>query len=794
MNPARAPLFLTLFVCLLADARVYGDLPGGDPTPAFFEQYCMRCHDAQKTKGGLRLDQLGRDFSELPTAERWDEILLRMNAGEMPPEEEKQPAAALRASVAEWIHKRLDEGRALRQAKRARVNLLRLSREEYALTLRDLLGVQYDIDAPGGLNEDPKWRGFNRLAALLTLSPSHVERYYEAAQKSVADAFPDKPPQKRNGRVDAVTPRAKELLEKQGINAPPRQLLLPGKLFGMVDVRDPGVYRVSVRLSALPTARGRVPHMALWDDVLKRGLDGVDVDIPEDHPETVTFTTRLPRGRFSVLNQAPGTFEALTLALTTQQTPFTHSADRRFVLPGSYQLFDVRGRALVPLLVIDSLEWEGPLSEDEVVAARAGFLPKDESSPAVQAALEAFLERCWRRPVSREEVAEHEAIVRKERAAGESFRNAYLAALTGALASKNFYYLQEGTPDKDRDRLTGWELISRLSYFLWSSMPDDALFALARSGRILEPAVLREQVHRMLADPKAAAFEEHFPKQWLQLHRVGSFPPDPELYPDHDRWLEQSMVEESRRFFGEVLRENLSIREFLKSDWTLLNARLALHYGLPVPKGGGFHKVQLAPDTHRGGLLTQASFLSLTSDGIRHRPVHRGALVLESVFGRTPPPPPPNVEPLEPTPADSPKATVRMQLAAHAGNAVCASCHSRIDPLGFAFDNFDAVGRWRDREVVGSGIGDNPVVDASGRLPGGATFDGPDAFKALLVAEADRFAEAFAGQLATFALRRVTTLDDHTELAAVAGRARPGGYRLRDLVVELVCSELFGRR
>jgi hypothetical protein len=766
---------------------------GPDPTPAFFEEHCLRCHDAQKTKGGLRLDQLGRDWSELQTAERWAEILSRISAGEMPPEEEKQPPAATRTAAVEWINARLAEGRALREARRARVNLLRLSREEYALSLRDLLGVQYDIDAPGGLNEDPRWRGFNRLAPLLTLSPSHVERYFEAAQKSMAEAFPEKPPQKRSGRTDAANPKTKEFLEKHRIQTPPRHLTLPGKSFGTVEVRDPGLYRVSVRLSALPTAGGRVPHLALWDDVLKRSLDGKDVDIPEDQPATVNFATRLPRGRFTLLNQAPGTFEALTLALTTH-VPFLHSTDRRFVHPAGYQLFDAAGRAQVPLLLIDSLEWEGPLPEESAAVARQAFLPGDESAAEVRSALRTFLERCWRRPVAEEEIAEHEAIIHKERTAGESFHNAYLAAVTAALASKNFYYLQEGSPDAERARLTAWELISRLSYFLWSSMPDEALFGLARSGGILDAGVLREQTHRMLADPKAAAFAEHFPKQWLQLHRLGSFPPDPEVYPDHDRWLEQSMMEESLRFFSEVLRSNHSIGEFLKSDWTVLNPRLALHYGLPVPKGGGFHKVRLGPESHRGGLLTQAAFLSLTSDGIRHRPVHRGALVLESMFGKTPPPPPPNVEPLEPTPADSPKATVRMQLAAHAKNAVCASCHSRIDPLGFAFDNFDAVGRWREREAVGTGTGDHPRVDASGKLPNGTTFDGPEAFKSLLLSDVDRFAEALTAQLATFALRRMATLDDHREIAEIAARCRANGYPLRDLVVELVCSDLFQRR
>jgi hypothetical protein len=298
----------------------------------------------------------------------------------------------------------------------------------------------------------------------------------------------------------------------------------------------------------------------------------------------------------------------------------------------------------------------------------------------------------------------------------------------------------------------------------------------------------------MLGDTRACALVNQFAVQWLQLHRVGAFPPDPELYPEYDRWLEQSMVEESKKFFGEVLGKNLSITEFLDSNWTILNPRLALHYGLKPASDTGFHRIRLEGPSHRGGLLTQASLLSLTSDGTRHRPVHRGVLVSETVFGRTPPPPPPNVEPLEPTPADSPKATVRMQLAAHAKNAVCASCHERIDPLGFAFDHFDALGRWRERETVGSGLGDDPLVDASGHFPNGGRFDGPAEFKALLKADADRFAEAFTGQLATYALRRITTRDDQPELRAITNRLAPKNYPLRDLIIEFATSELFRRR
>jgi hypothetical protein len=264
----------------------------------------------------------------------------------------------------------------------------------------------------------------------------------------------------------------------------------------------------------------------------------------------------------------------------------------------------------------------------------------------------------------------------------------------------------------------------RLSYFLWSSLPDEDLTAAARSGALSSPDGLAAQVDRMLADPKIERFLESFPRQWLQLYRVGMFQPDPVLYPDYDPWLERSMVLETTAYFREVFQENLPLGQLLDSDWTMLNPRLAIHYGVPIPEQPALERVTLTPESHRGGILTQAATLSLTSDGTRHRPVHRGAWVSEAIFARTPPPPPPNVEPLEPVPSDKPKATIREQLAAHSTNATCASCHAKIDPLGLAFDNFDAVGRWRTHERIEGGTGDDPPVDASGTLPDGRTFAG----------------------------------------------------------------------
>ena len=325
-------------------------------------------------------------------------------------------------------------------------------------------------------------------------------------------------------------------------------------------------------------------------------------------------------------------------------------------------------------------------------------------------------------------------------------------------------------------------------------MPDETLFALARNGTLHQPEVLRAQVKRLLADPRATRFTESFPQDWLQLQQVGMFPPDKKLYPDYDAYLEKSMVGETTAFFREVLEKGLGLREFLDSNWTMANARLAAHYGLPNVNEDRFMRVALRPEDNRGGILTQASILSLTSDGTRHRPVHRGKWVLESIFGKPPPPPPANVSAIEPTPATQAKATLRMKLAAHMKDANCASCHKKIDPLGMAFDNYDAIGRFRTEEIVSDGVGDNPKVDASGELIDGRKFTNAAEFKTLLVQDIDKFNVTFIEKLANYALRRVMTVDDRHALAALAKKSKEQDYRLDVIVEELVSSELFQRR
>ena len=269
---------------------------------------------------------------------------------------------------------------------------------------------------------------------------------------------------------------------------------------------------------------------------------------------------------------------------------------------------------------------------------------------------------------------------RAEREAGEKTADAYRVALQGVLTSRHFLYLVEGDPVV-RDRLNDWELASRLSYFLWSSMPDDGLFAAAKGGT-LKGDGLKKEVDRLLTDSKINRFIDDFARQWLQLHRLGMFPPDKKLYPTYDAWLETSLRAEPVEYFREMFSKNLPIDGFIDSDWTMANARLCDFYGLPEPKTDGFQRVSLKPEDHRGGLLTMGAVLGLTSDGTRHRPVHRGVWVSEAIFGKTPPPPPANVSAIEPSPPESPKATLRQKIEAHRNNANCAACHAQHRPVG----------------------------------------------------------------------------------------------------------------
>lgn len=786
MNVPLKPFSLLLSICVAAcSTDASAQQPLDKPTLDFLKSHCVRCHNGDKQEGQFRLDNLSTDFSSPQVAEKWSEVVFRTSAGEMPPPKEPQPTAERLGHFADVVTTRIRGGAAARMAQRGRVQHYRLSRPEYAHTVYDLLGVVFDAEAPGAFNEDPLWHGFDRIGALLSTAPSHIDRYVSAADTVVELASLDKDRPSTTVRKNAGEGK--------------RYLLQLGEGWNAVSVPSPGQYRIKIQVSGLPAFTGRVPRLSLWHEQQKKSFAGAEVVASEDKPTTIVFEGLFPAGSYAIRNHARsqshpnGGFRLFRNEQIDAAQPLA-SYQGGFKAMQT-KVVDEQGRPVMPTLLVDWVEVEGPLTTDADRAKRKGLFPANANDTVeVKACLKRFAQRAWRRAVSDAEIDRFVQFIAVEQAAGEAFAAAYKSALASMLVSRSFFNLEEGSPGEDRVMLNDFELASRLSYFLWSSLPDDQLWEAARSGKLRTAAGLAAELDRMLADPKIERLLDSFPRQWLQLQRVGMFQPDPNLYPEYDPWLEESMVLETTSYFAEMFKQNLPLREAVDSNWTMLNSRLAIHYDLQAPAPGKLSRVELEPATQRGGILTQAAILSLTSDGTRHRPVHRGAWLSEAILARTPPPPPPNVEPLEPVATDQPKTTIRAQLESHRMNRTCASCHAKIDPLGLAFDNFDAIGRWRDTERVEGGIGDNPPVNASGSFPDGKTFAGPSQFKKLLAENDDRLAQAFLEQLATYALRRVMTVDDVGQLHTIAASAKADEYRLPGLIRGLVKSELFQKR
>ena len=783
---------------------------------AFLTKHCVRCHGAKDAERELRIDQLSRDFKAGTDGHLWAEIVERINSGEMPPEDQPQPTVDEIAAVVGQLDSRIREGRAARMAARPAVAHYRLSRKEYRNTVYDLLGARYDPAKPGELNEDTLWHGYERIGLQLSLSPSHMDRYYRAAGTVLDRAFPAKSVETRKVRKTAAELRYRggkqqqELLDRFGIKRPLRFLHFPGRTqpalspnwFGRTGPEHSGLYRLRLQASGIRPIDGQPAHLSIGKRTSEETVDGIvefDITAPEDDPQVYEFEVflEMPTSlHFCVVatdrvDRRGGA--AFRNVMAGSGYVFTHSSETVLLNPNAPQMFDDKGNGIFSTVLLDWIEWEGPLVSEPEKSLRKGVLPPDDAAPeSVAQHLRRFAERAWRRPVQTAELKDYLETYRAECAAGEKPSDAYRLAMQSVLTSRNFIYLVEGDPD-GRRQLTDSELASRLSYFLWSSMPDDTLFGAAKAER-LRGEDLKKQVDRMLTDSRINRFIDDFSRQWLQLHRVGMFPPDQKLYPGYDDWLETSLRAEPVEYFREMLVKNLPIDGFLDSDWTMANARLCDFYGLPEPKTGDFQRVTLKPKDHRGGLLTMGAVLGLTSDGTRHRPVHRGVWISETIFNRTPPSPPANVDPIEPVPPKGNKITVRSRIEAHAKNASCAACHRTIDPLGLAFDQYDAIGQWRTHERVPTGVGDEPPVDASGTMPDGRTFTDSIEFKALLLDDRDEVARAFIEHLCTYALRRVLTVDDEDDLKSIADEAKKNEYRVKDIVRAVALSELIRKR
>ena len=790
---------------------------GAEPFEGFLAKHCVSCHGPKKSKGDLRLDQLSRDFKSGADGQIWAEVVEKINAGEMPPEDEPQPTTEEIGQVIAELDQRIREGRAARMAARPAVAHYRLSRKEYQNTVYDLLGVRYDPTKPGELNEDTLWHGYERIGSQLSLSPSHVNRYYQAAEIVLDRAFPQKEGEARKVKKTAADLRygggekQKEALKRFGIKRPLRYLHFPGRVqqalssnwFGKTGTEHSGLYKLRLQASGIRPPGGQPAHLSIGMRTSEENVDGLielDITAPEDKPQVYEFEIFLEMPTqlhfavvaTDVIDRRQGA--AFRNALSARDSYiFTHSSETFLLNPNAPQMFDDKGNGIFSTVILDWIEWEGPIVTPQEKALRKGIFPENNATfETVRDHLQSFAQRAWRRKVDPRELAGYLNSYQEDLNAGEKVQDAFRTALLRVLTSRNFIYLVEGDP-QPREMLNEHELASRISYFLWSSMPDETLFAKAREGK-LNGEELTKQVDRMLSDARIERFVEDFSRQWLQLHKVGMFPPDKKLYPTYDDWLETSMRNEPVEFFREMLSQNLPIESLLDSDWTMANARLSDFYGLPEPTKSGFRRVSLKPEHNRGGLLTMGGVLGLTSDGTRHRPVHRGVWLTETIFNKTPPAPPANVDPIEPVPPKGDKVTIRQRIEAHTKDPNCAACHKTIDPLGLAFDQYDAIGQWRTSEQVPTGVGENPPVNASGTLPDGRTFNGSVEFKRLLLQDREKFARAFIEHLCTYALRRVLTVDDKDDVSAIAEEAKKKNFQIKDIVRAVALSDLIRKR
>lgn len=822
---------MLVFFCasaLQADAGYAADGAGfREVATPFMLKHCASCHGEKKQKGKFRVDRdLPNEFLESRTAERWAEVLDVVRSHEMPPEDEPQPAAEEAGEFGDWVAKELVRAEVAKRA--TAVVLRRMNRAEYVNTVRDLVGVAIDLER---FPEDPQAGGFDNIGGALTISPLHLEMYYDAARDVFDRAFvvgaqpgsirwrfePEEDPHGADKTRVARGENQHIILNKGNNPAEGGVAVMHHTSWDRnINVRNfevphPGEYVIRIKAKSRVPTRAQV--VAAAEKILAKRRD----DEIEKHPQREQHAVenyQRTLGHFEtdrMYDYGPARLQVVrtlggqpqTVAefdvdgkdvfevraeFTTQSAGFT--LEYAYSIPGVLENFWCQGRDEFarPEVLVDWIELQGPVYDRWPPASHVRLLEKGEDARAL---LAEFMPRAWRRPVTAAELGAKVALFEQVRADKASFVEAIKVPLVAVLTSPNFLYLPEpGERPEPGGHLDDFQLASRLSYFLWSSMPDARLFELAQAGE-LGPA-LGAEVDRMLADEKSAALVENFAGQWLDLRKIGANPPAKNLYPRYDRHLELSIAGESLAFFREVLVNDLSVLNFVKSDFVTVNERMARFYGIAGVKGDAFRRVPAA--AHRGGVVTQAAVLSTTSNGTRTSPVVRGAWVMKNLLGTDPGLPVANAGEIQPKVPGIDKATVRKRLEIHRTAAQCARCHDKIDPLGFALENFNAAGEWRDQEGFGYNgrVGrDDPAIDAAAKLPDGTEIVGVAGLQAAILEREDLFLTCLAEKLYTYALGRELGFSDAAQVEAAVRQVKETGYTLRELVKFLVGSELF---
>jgi hypothetical protein len=804
---------------LALSAQAAGDVPAA----SFLEKYCVSCHGPETRKRKLRLDTLPLALTDRDVAATWVKVFDRVSRNEMPPKGESRASENDARAFTSWLETRLREASIGKERTEGRVALRRLNRIEYETTLRDLLATP--VEVKDLLPDDNVAAGFDKVSSALEVSSAHLLRYQQAAEKALRSVVPSRPPlrikERRSGRdITRKTAHWDELLGKSA-RLDGDTLLMVMRPFDYIPCASapaPQAGRFRVRVSAYATGTGGQPMPVLCTCRDLYGREDSDVravrDVPADKAAVFEIEVELKER------------EIIVIAGWALPGPRAFSEKRKEAPVGTYS---------GPGLAVEWIEIEGPLEEWPPPGYRrlfgdvplrpasvARLVAQGKPAPPEPAArgdqwwiydplvpsplrpredaerlIRAFLPVAFRRPATEDLVRYYVERARSALDRNLPFAEAMILAYQAALSSPHFLFLDERPGPLD-----DYAVASRLSYFLWSSLPDAELIEKAGQGELRKPDVLRRQTDRMLSDPKAARFTSNFAGQWLDLRSINATSPDPGIYPEFDDFLFWSMPEETRDFFEEILRSDLPLTEFVDSNWTFLNQRLAQHYGIPGVRGGELRRVTLPPGSHRGGLLGQASILKVTADGTRTSPVLRGKWVLDKILGRPPAPPPPDIPSLEPDIRGA--TTIRQQLDRHRNSPACASCHREIDPPGFALENFDPIGGWREfyRGTGGAKSVELPNypgrsvfrgldVETGGRAPDGRPFKDVDDYKKLLLSDKDLLAGNLARKLIVYATGADLQFADRDVLTDLVARCRAKNYAFRSLLHDVIQSRLF---
>jgi hypothetical protein len=819
-NMRRKTLTRSLIILMLVCAAVVlrgEQAQRAQPQPGFekavlpfLADNCYACHNAKLKSGELNLEIFKTAASMGQARETWELVLQKLQSGEMPPKGVPRPDAAELKNVTGWIEKEFDRLDRMAGPDPGRVTARRLNRAEYNNTVRDLLGVNFHPadDFP----QDDSGYGFDNIGDVLSLSPVLMEKYLNTAEKIARTALFGVEPLKPT--ITRLRPPLGKIASstKPVFDYDVTGLSLPNAIHATHRFPVDAEYNLRIFLGGVRPAGSEPLQLALW-------IDGEQVKTASFDPEgiasfsndrqdfgsmTLDFRTRVTAGDHWVAVSILRLYEGLPPsyggpAPSKRPTPPppVFKPPRAGIPPE--RLAEIKKR------FEERLAQKVPVNEARLTGIDVGG-PYDQAKGPSTASLKkiyacghfngqhrmgcdrkivgSLARRAYRRPVTQEEVGRLTGLISLARAKGDSFEEGIVQAIQAMLVSPHFLFRieQDRRPAKTGDvfLIGQHDLASRLSYFLWSSMPDEELLRLADEQALRKPGVMEAQVSRMLKDPKAQALAENFGGQWLELRRLESVNPDRERFPEFEEYLRMSMRRETELFFENIMRQDRSIIDFIDADYTFLNERLARFYKIPDVSGPQFRRVSLAGNAERGGVLTHASVLTVSSYTTRTSPVLRGKWILENILNAPPPPPPPDVPNLDEAKIGS-SMTLRQQLEEHRKNATCAACHARMDPLGFGLENFNAIGQWRTQD------GKFPV-DSSGTLPDGRTFNGPRELKVILKADRDSFARGLTEKLLTYALGRGLERYDRPVVKKTAAQVAASDYRFSILVLEIAKS------